>query len=377
MTWGMSRILAAGWRLLFLVAMTAAWAVSTDDLCPICQQRHGKTVYGITRRGSEAKILICAACAKLDTACYVCNVPVKDRLTRLADGRLLCEDDARLAVLEQVRAEDLFAEVKRDAQSILSRLGSLPHHNIHLVLETKAHLDKTGGNVISRHDDRLLMGLTRTRRQGDDCHHTIYLLSGLTQDRMKVVAAHEYAHAWLHENVRRKLNQSAVEGFCDWIAWKVIQQKNCPEELKALLASDYSEGQLQAFIAAESRHSFYHVMQWVKSGADPEIEPDKLERILALRDTSAPHAPPMWAFEVPATPRPALTNLTLKGMSETKAGRFALINDNTFALNEQGRVRLGDSNVLLRCVEIRTNAAVVQVQGESAARTLTWERKTP
>lgn len=67
----------------------------------------------------------------------------------------------------------------------------------------------------------------------------------------------------------------------------------------------------------------------------------------------------------------------LKGLSETKAGRFALINDNTFALNEQGRVRLGDSNVLLRCVEIRTNAVVVQVQGESAARTLTWERKTP
>jgi hypothetical protein len=38
--------------------------------------------------------------------------------------------------------------------------------------------------------------------------------------------------------------------------------------------------------------------------------------------------------------------------------------------NEQGKVRLFDSNVVLRCLEIRKDSVVVQVSGESQPRTL-------
>jgi hypothetical protein len=61
-------------------------------------------------------------------------------------------------------------------------------------------------------------------------------------------------------------------------------------------------------------------------------------------------------------------------LSGSKARRFALINDGTFALNEQGKVRLGTSNVVITCKEIRNDAVVVHVAGESAPRTLALEK---
>ena len=360
------------------IACLAVWlsiiatraVAAADDYCAVCARRSGTKIFSIKKLGTEDKVLICAECAKLETECYLCGVPVKDKFTKLADGRLLCPEDAKRAVLEQDEAVKIFEDVKRDAQTILSRLGTLPHRNIQLILEAKPKLDKTGGNVISRHEDSLLMGLTRSRCDGGECQHTIYLLHGLTRERLAVVAAHEYGHAWLHENVSRKMNQDAVEGFCDWLSYQVIKNKPMANEMKVLLASEYSQGQLQAFIAAEKEHSFYRVMQWVKSGVEPAVDVQHLERILHLREPAASEPEPAFAFATAAPPRPAPTNLVLKGLSGTKTRRFALINDRTFALHEQGKVRLGESNVVLTCQEIRDDAVVVQVAGESAARTL-------
>ncbi len=358
--------MALAWLLSVLTLVPSA-SGADDSLCIACGRRlgFGMTIYSFKRRGQDKKVWACAECAKLDTQCYICGVPVKDKLTQLSDGRLLCTEDAAQAVLEQHVAENLFEDVKRDCESILSQLGSLPHHNISLVLEAKARLDKQGGNIISTHDDSLLMGLTRTRREEGQFKHSIFLLHGLTRERMIVVAAHEYAHAWIHENVRRKMNQDCVEGFCDWLAWKVITQKSAPYETKVLLDSRYSRGQLQAFIAAEKEHGFYRVMLWVKGGNDPEIEIENLARINTLRDDAPREAPSVSVIPTMApAPRPAPTHLVLKGLSGTPSRRFALINDGTFMANESGKVRLGTSNVVIRCVEIRADAVLIEVAGE-------------
>ena len=290
----------------------------------------------------------------------------------LSDGRILCEEDTKTVVLAQEDAGKIFDDVKREAQSLLSQLGTLPHDNINLVLETKSRLDKTGVNIISSHDDSLLMGLTRTKMRGENgFEHTVYLLYGLTRERMIVVSAHEYGHTWLHENLRRKLNNSTAEGFCDWIAYKIIEPKSAIEA-RALSESTYSQGQSQAFIAAEKEYGFYRVMTWVKDGLDPEIDSRHLDRVLVLRDRSGEtesESAPAFA-SVPVAPRASPTNLVLKGLSGSASRRFALINDGTFMANEQGKVRLFDSNVVLRCLEIRRDSVMVQVAGESEPRTL-------
>jgi hypothetical protein len=353
--------------LLLLFIATTHFAAS-DDYCAVCGDRLGTAVYRFTRRGREAKVFVCGPCAKLETICDICSLPVKNKYTRLADGRLLCEEDAKSAVLTQDEADRIFDDVKRALQSTLAQLGSLPHHNVHFILEAKARLDKSGSNLISSHGNSVLLGLTRTTVEGGKFRHTIYGLYGLTRERMMIVAAHEYGHTWLHENVRRKLNQDTVEGFCDWMAYKIISGQSS-DETKLLLDSVYSRGQLQAFMAAEEQHGFYHVMNWVKNGLDPEVDAEHLERIFVLRDASAAPATPVFA-SMPIAARANPTNLALKGLSGSATRRFALINDATFLANEQGKVRLGESNVIVRCLEIRNDSVVIQVAGESEPQTL-------
>jgi hypothetical protein len=342
---------------------------AADEICYICGLRIENTVYSFKRAGDEKKVMVCGSCARLETTCYICLLPVKSNFLRLADGRLLCADDTKIAILEQGEAEKIFDDVKSDLQSMLAGHGTLPHHNIRVHLDAKARLDKSG-NVISAHEDRLLMGLTRTKSEEGKMEHDIHLLYGLTRPRLLVVAAHEYGHTWLHENVTRKLNADTVEGVCDWLAYKLIADKE-PHETKVLLESKYSRGQLQALIAAEKEHGFYHLMQWIKHGVDPELDVESLERTIVLRGQRSSEPPPSTPFGfAPPPPRLAPTNLVLKGLSGPKTRRFALINDGTFQLNEQGKVRLGMSNVVIRCLQILDDSVTIQVTGESETRTL-------
>ncbi len=76
------------WLVTLLFAAESMLAVSADDLCPICSKRYGQKIYALTKRGREEKVLVCADCVKLETRCYICGVPAKDKFTKLADGNL-------------------------------------------------------------------------------------------------------------------------------------------------------------------------------------------------------------------------------------------------------------------------------------------------
>jgi hypothetical protein len=53
----------------------------------------------------------------------------------------------------------------------------------------------------------------------------------------------------------------------------------------------------------------------------------------------------------------------LRGISGTPQRRFALINDATLQKGEQGKVRVGGTNVVVRCLEISDASVVVTVNG--------------
>ena len=69
-------------------------------------------------------------------------------------------------------------------------------------------------------------------------------------------------------------------------------------------------------------------------------------------------------------PTPVPKTLTLKGISGTSQHRFALINDRTFEAMEKGRVRFADTNIAIRCLEIRDNSVVIQADGSGEKREL-------
>jgi hypothetical protein len=107
----------------------------------------------------------------------------------------------------------------------------------------------------------------------------------------------------------------------------------------------------------------------LKGGRDPFF-PDS-----ARRQQKAP-APAIAARNAsePAASK-AAGQLRLKGISGSRAGRLALINNRTFAAGETGEVRTGEGRVHLRCVEIRDDAVVVLLGGESQNRELRLHEK--
>ena len=65
--------------------------------------------------------------------------------------------------------------------------------------------------------------------------------------------------------------------------------------------------------------------------------------------------------QAPPTPVPA--TLVLKGIAVNARERFALINDTTVRPNERARVRVGNSNIVIQCLEISTNSVRIRVPG--------------
>jgi hypothetical protein len=59
--------------------------------------------------------------------------------------------------------------------------------------------------------------------------------------------------------------------------------------------------------------------------------------------------------------------LTLKGISGAAGHKLALINDATLAPMERSKVRVGQTNLMVRCLEIRAQSVVIQV-GDSKER---------
>lgn len=69
-------------------------------------------------------------------------------------------------------------------------------------------------------------------------------------------------------------------------------------------------------------------------------------------------------------PPPKYTDLTLKSITGSGAKRLALINNQTFALGESAKVRLGDKEVKVRVEEIREKSVIITIDGTPGRKEL-------
>ena len=72
----------------------------------------------------------------------------------------------------------------------------------------------------------------------------------------------------------------------------------------------------------------------------------------------------------PTGPAPKYKELTLKSISGAGAKRLALINNQTLAVGESGKVRLGNGEIKIRCEEIREKSVVVTLDGKPERKEL-------
>jgi hypothetical protein len=184
----------------------------------------------------------------------------------------------------------------------------------------------------------------------------------LTQARLTAIGAHEYGHVWLHENVPtdRKIDDHSVEAFCELVAYRLMTRLGDDVEKNVILQNAYTRGQIDAFRKADDQYQFFNVVEWMKKGDGNSINENRTSQILSKKRSEPPSV--TWALpiktKVPDT-------LTLKGISGTRNRRFALVNNQTLALHEKAKVRVGQTNVMVQCLEIRDHSVLLQVKGDS------------
>jgi hypothetical protein len=352
------------WMLLIAGAGYYLKAAETDH-CAICGLELSAKFYLIPDKLTEEKKRVCEPCSQLTSSCFVCGLPVKTNFTELSDGRFLCARDGQTAVLDDQVAEHLVVQVKDALDRMFSRFVAFPETNVSTAVIDRIHLQTLFKFPGHDYNCPNVLGYIQSHTNHGHIRYVISLLSGLPEAQLKAVIAHEYSHAWVFENVsarrQKALDPDAHEGFCELIAYLLMEAQGETEQKELLLRNHYTRGQLDLFIEAERRFGFNEVVDWMKYGADALVSKDDLYRIRIL-DVPEPEPARALAGKSSAPSRPvAPAHLALKGIIWVKGSPLALINDQTFAAQEQHNVRLGDTKELIRCLGITQDAVRVLI----------------
>lgn len=349
-----------------ILFLSGLMCVAQDEKCFVCDRTIAGTFYRVTDYSTDRRVAICVDCEKQDARCFACGLPVKPDARRLQDGRRLCARDEKNAIQSDEEARELAEALRDDLDRQFSRFMTFPSARVTVTIVDQFNLQSLFKSPGYEQACSSVFGATSTHRLPDGTSaHSISLLSTLSKPRLRAVAAHEFAHAWMGENVslerRQALAPETTEGFCEWIAYHRAEADQEPAEQRAIQRNNYTRGQLEAFLAAEVQLGFNAVLEWVKSGEDNRLNPLDLNRVRLTRSEPKPTpTPASTPYHSTPAPPPVPDKLILKGISGSSNRRFALINDKTLMAGEQGRVRVGDSNILVHCFEIRSNSVLIQ-----------------
>lgn len=373
----------AGFRLrcfpfLFWALWFATAACVYAEKCAVCgEEITSETIYVFTDEVTHEKKHVCYDCSIIPDVCFVCGMPVKKEAVKLQDGRVLCSRDVKDAVMDADEAKRMFREVADQLDRLLSRFTSFPT-NVNLAVVDRVNLEalfKVPGNDVDCPD---ILGYFQMKTNHQRVRYDINLMSALPRAQLKSTCAHELSHAWIAENVsvkrRESLDADAKEGFCELVAYLLMDSQNESEEMKSILQNNYTRGQIELFIAAERAHGFNDVLDWMRWGTDGKLDEDSPNRV---REVEIPRAKTAVVTSVPVylnQPISAPETLMLKGISGGKGHELAMINDQSLAVGESAKVHVGGTNILVKCLEIRDGSVRIRVVGSGEERELFFRK---
>lgn len=201
-------------------------------VCGAC----GKLVRGTYYRHSFVDGVFCKTCEDGLPHCSICSRPIpKDTGSTISGTRPVCGGCMKTVILDMDVIRALYAEVVKEADELLSesirrtpKLLMVP--DIAAVRENVGYTEASGSEL----------GLFK--RKGNAT--SIYVLYGITKALAVETLAHEWAHAWFDENGHAQHPQWVQEGFCQWVASKVLAKRGYKRSLAVLEAREdlYGKG---------------------------------------------------------------------------------------------------------------------------------------
>lgn len=337
--------------------------VACADVCAICGKEIRGASYIVTDTVTGEKKLVCSDCVKLPR-CAICGLPVKDGGVELPDGRHLCARDAKTAVLDADDAGRICAQVKDDLDRLFSRFTSFPTNvDVSVIdrIDVQSMFD-TRGNSFESPD---LLGCIRPETINNTTRYKMSLLTGVTLAGLKATCAHEFSHAWVGENVPKerhaRIARDAEEGFCELVSYLLMDSQGEEGQKKFILQNRYTRGQVELFIEAEKRYGFDEILDWMKYGETAQLEDGHLNEV---RDVKMPSAKivavnPVIYNRLNVTNSPAPAIIKLQGISWGNPPS-AIINGRSFFANDLLKIKVGATEVTIRCLAIQKNSVRIQ-----------------
>ena len=338
-------------------------------------------VYTLEDQLTGKKQQVCPDCATLRTVCFFCGLPARTNYTELPDKRILCARETRTAVLDEDAAKRVCRETKDSLDRLFSRFLEFPETNVTVGIVDRVHLQElfkfAGHDYVCPN----VWGYLETRTNRGRFEHKMSLLSGLPLASLKATLVHEYAHAWLNQTLlaRRKesLSRDADEGFCELVAYRLMESQNEAAQTELMKRNAYTRGQIDLFLQAEQVYGMNDIVDWMKYGTDDRLIAEDLRRVRNVdvpRATAAPDTnSPAYGWKPASDP----DTLVLKAITWSQPLPVAMINNRTFTVNEQGKVRVGKTNVTVRCLSIRPDAVRIQIVGSGEERELRLRTQSP
>ena len=357
-----------GWLLAFLTAGFLWSARAGQYTCAVCGEPITGTAYFMTDGVTGQQELVCSNCAFNLPRCFLCGLPIKkgDEV-QLPDGRYLCARDAKTAVMDADSARGICAAVKDDLDGQFSRFTSFPT-NVDVTVIDRIDVDSMFNSTGHDFESPDLLGCIEPVTTNGEKRYHMSLMIGLPLAELKETCAHEYSHAWVGENVsperHARIDRDSEEGFCEMMGYLLMDAQGEEAEKRRVLANFYTRGQVQVFIAAEQRYGFEDILDWMRYGVTSRLDQEHLDEV---RDIQIP------AGTIPARPAPAIplasapaqsvasqaTAINLQGII-WGGSPVAIINGHSFFLNDVNDIRLGGTNVAIRCEAIEPRRVRVQ-----------------
>ncbi len=185
----------------------------------------------LRRPASEQGLILCETCAAASILCTSCGQPLGPQHAKLSDSRPICSQCKTEAVDLPLEALLLYERVM---DIVVNQLGLRVHLRPALLLCSRSDMQRLQHTI-----DRpigpgapqgpLLGAYVKLRRR-----RQIAVETGLPRWLMIKVVAHEYAHAWQGENCPFQRDNQLMEGFCEWVAYKVLMALDCLEAAQKL-----------------------------------------------------------------------------------------------------------------------------------------------
>ena len=360
----------------FCLAQT--YVVAADaDVCTVCGRPFIDFFYSIEDKVTLEKKHVCKDCEQSFPECFVCSLPVNTNavgIVELVDRRVLCARDARTAVLREDDGLRTCSEVRNGLDRLFSRFTNFRETNVIVGMVDRIHLQELFKLAGNDYHCPNVWGYTQTKTNHELVEYRISLMTGLPLSWFQATCAHEYTHVWvgdhLSANRRAALSHDAEEGFCELVSFLFMESLNDEAQTSLILRNAYTRGQIDLFVAAQRTYGFNEILDWMQYGTDDQLsatEPGRIRRVDLRRRT----APPQMRLPLnPAEPANAPDRLVLKGILWDQKKPLAIINNRTFSLNEQATVRVGTTNVLVRCLGILPDSVQLRVAGSAKEQTL-------